>query len=128
MRLVPKPDAEEKVVARSAANPEYAPMQAEYSAHAQQPRSAADVNTASAPWTPSATLTDYLREYAKGSSPHRPQVDIARDFGVSQPTVSRQLKRAKERAERKRARSEARMNMHGGFGGSAHAMHAPAAI
>lgn len=112
-------DAERKPAVKSAMQPEYS--------GAEQPRSAASVNRASAPVHMPDSLSDYLHEYAKGQWPRRAQTAIARDFGVSQPTVSRQLRRAQERAERKRARSEARMTMQGGYGGGM-LMHAPPTI
>lgn len=112
-------DAERKPAVKSAMQPEYS--------GAEQPRSAASVNRASAPVHMPDSLSDYLHQYAQGQWPRRAQTAIARDFGVSQPTVSRQLRRAQERAERKRARSEARMTMHGGYGGGM-LMHAPPTI
>lgn len=72
-----------------------------------------------------AGLSDYLQEYAKGHGPRRTQSDIARDFGTSQPTVSRQLRRAQERAGRKAARQN--MQHTGGYAGFGGSMHAPAA-
>ena len=87
-------------------------------------RSASVPSTGAFKMSPSE-LQEYLDRYANGPRPT--QLAIARETGWSQPTVSRQLLRAQERANRKAARANARF-MNGsaqGFGGS---YHAPAAV
>ena len=112
-------DAARKTPVKSAVQAEYSPGLVNI-----QPmqRSAPGVPRAGAELT--VGLHEYLHEYASGHGPRRPQTAIARDFGVSQPTVSRQLRRAQERAEQKAARKvmqQHRLNGTAGYGGGIHA-------
>ena len=115
-----------ELVKPDARDPVDAPKKIHASAHLMQ--TDPTQRSASVPSTGAWKKRDYAAELREYLHQHAPDGDlqsqraIGRALNISQPSVSRHLRRIQAQADRKTARANARrMNGHQGFGGSFHA-------